>query len=53
MRLIPNFSCYMNIGQLIICSTILFRPLFGEEHVDIAIVTQVIAPILEGRIKDG
>ena len=43
----------MNISRLINYSTILFRPLYGEEHVDAAIVTQVIAPILEGRIKDG
>lgn len=31
----------------------MFRPACGEEHVDIAIITQLIAPILEDRVKDG
>lgn len=31
----------------------MFRPANGEEHVDIAIITQLIAPILEERAKDG
>jgi len=31
----------------------MFRPAYGEEHVDIAIITQLIAPILEDRVKDG
>jgi hypothetical protein len=31
----------------------MFRPACGEEHVDIAIITQLIASILEDRVKDG
>jgi len=31
----------------------MFRPAYGEEHVDIAIITQLIAPLLEDRVKDG
>lgn len=31
----------------------MFRPAHGEEHVDIAIITQLIVSILEDRVKDG
>ena len=31
----------------------MFRPAHGEDHVDIAIITQLIAPILEARVIDG
>ena len=33
--------------------TILFRPTTGEEHVDVAKISQAIAPLIDVRLQDG
>lgn len=48
-----SYRRMVSITMLIRISHVMFRPAHGEENVDVAIITQLIAPILEERAKDG